>query len=291
MEHRQFSHLIAAIDTGQIALAAEREQLTPQAISKSIARLEAAVGGPLLHRTAKGVAPTKLAQRLLPHARTIVAEMQALGRVADSELARQSGRLRIGVGPVAATGPLTARLIAFTHRYPQVHIDVVAGIDRDFRAQLLEGKIDLAFASDLNREEVDDRFLQHRPCGSETWLIAGREGHPMLERARSLADLAGARWLVGRNTAALDALIAMDFEQAGLTLPRPSLSTTSLPFAHEVLRQSDYLGILPQGLVQGWAGVAGRDLVGGRWVTPLHMVRRARSTADPLIEELAATLA
>ncbi len=113
----------------------------------------------------------------------------------------------------------------------------------------------------------------------------------MLERARSLADLAGARWLVGRNTAALDALIAMDFEQAGLTLPRPSLSTTSLPFAHEVLRQSDYLGILPQGLVQGWAGVAGRDLAGGRWVTPLHMVRRARSTADPLIEELAATLA
>lgn len=291
MEHRQFAHLLAAIDTGQIALAAQRQQLTPQAISKSIARLEAAVGGPLLLRTAKGVAPTALAERLLPHARTIVAEMQALTRARDNELARQSGRLRIGVGPIAASGPLTARLVAFTLRYPQVHIEVVAGIDRDFRSQLIEGKLDLAFASDLNRTEADDPFLQHHPCGSETWLIAGREGHPLLGAAQSLSDLASARWLLGRNTEALDKVIGEDFAMAGLTLPRPALSTTSLPFAQQVLRQSDYIAILPQGLVQGWAGVFGRDLALGRWTAPLHMLRRARSTADPLIEELAATLA
>lgn len=291
MEHRQFAHLLAAIDTGQIALAAQREQLTPQAISKSIARLEAAVGGPLLLRTAKGVAPTALAERLLPHARTIVAEMQALSRARDAELARQSGRLRIGVGPIAATGPLTARLVAFTLRYPQVHIEVVAGIDRDFRAQLIDGKLDLAFASDLNRAEADDRFVQYHPCGSETWLVAGREGHPLLAAAQSLPDLAAARWLVGRNTEALDRLIDEDFDKAGLTLPRPSLSTTSLPFAQQVLRQSDYLAILPQGLVRGWAGVTGRDLAHGRWTAPLHMLRRARSAPDPLIEELAAALA
>jgi LysR family transcriptional regulator of abg operon len=290
MDHKHLFHLIAAVDQGQMQRAAEIAGVSPQAISKSIARLEQSVGGTLLQRTAKGVFPTPLANRLLPHARLVVAEMTMFQRVSDAELAKGKGRLTIGISPVAASSWIMTVLNGFLGQYSRLQLEILSGIDGSFREEIMAGRMDVAFAVDLNIVQDEERFLMTTECGEENWVVVGRAGHPSLGTARSLADLGGASWVVGRNAAVVDRLVSKEFRNAGLTVPHPKVSTTSLEATHGLLVGSDLLSILPASLVAKWSGVQGVDLASGRWKAPLRMFRRRRMAGDPLLDKLVAAV-
>lgn len=283
MEARQLEILVAAVDSGQMARAADHVGLTAQAVSKSIARLEGIFGAPLLERTPRGVFPTPLGEAILPHARQIVAELGALRRRVDDMLARTPGRLVIGLGPIGALSPAGRVLAQLPQIYPRLRLDVVSGIGRTFSRSLGEGAIDLAIAS---ATEPPDPLILSETIGSEPWVVAGRCGHPALTRARGLPDLAGQRWLIGSNTATLDAAIAASFAAAGLSAPAPGTVTTSIAFAGMALRESDDLAVLPRNLVAATPGLLARMFAGCTWVTPLLLMRRRRGHIDPLLADV-----
>ncbi len=283
MEARQFEILVAAADSGQMARAADQVGLTAQAVSKSIARLEETFGAPLLERTPRGVFPTPLGEAILPHARLIVAELGALRRRVDDMLAREPGRLIIGLGPIGALSPAGRVLAQLPRIYPRLRLDVVSGIGRTFSRSLGEGAIDLAIAS---ATEPPDPLILSDVIGSEPWVVAGRCGHPALTEAQGLGDLAGQRWLIGSNTATLDSDIAASFAGAGVPAPAPGTVTTSLVFAGMALRESDDLAILPRNLVAATPGLMARTLPGCNWTTPLLLMRRRRGHVDPLLADV-----
>src|SRR3954462_13398859 len=67
----QVRAFVAVVDDGQFGRAAAQLSLTQQALSKRVARLEAALG-PLLERRRGGVALTPAGERFLPGARRML---------------------------------------------------------------------------------------------------------------------------------------------------------------------------------------------------------------------------
>lgn len=283
MELRQLVHFLAVLETGSLTAAAEQVGLTQQALSRSLARLEEQLGGKLFDRESRGMAVTRLGETVAEHARPIVAESRRLHAAASAELGLERGRLAIGISPVAATTALGGKVMRFALDHPGVRIDVESGIDRDFVAALHRGEIDMAISGHLGGP-VDSILLQQ--VFVEQWGVVGCSTNTRLRNARSLADLADQRWIIGRNTAALDARIAESFTNAGLPAPRPGIVTTSGLFILNILRFSDCLAILPRSLCETVDSLQWRDLGGGTWNTPIFLMRRKRAITDRLLRAL-----
>ncbi|MGQ5701935.1 LysR family transcriptional regulator [Sandaracinobacteroides sp. A072] len=288
MELRQLSHFLAVLDAGSITAAAIRVGVTQQALSKSLARLEEDMGGRLFEREARGMVPTRLGEAIAEHARQTIANAGRLRNAARAELGLQRGRLIVGLSPIAAASSLGRRVTRFSEANPTIRIDVEGGIDTDFVAMLNHGELDIALSSQLGAE-TEGILLE--PLQHERWGVAGCISNRLLAEARTLADLADARWILGRNTALLDDRIAASFVDAGLGVPRPGIMTTSVLFSLHALRFSRYLTILPHSLCQDMPELLWRDLADGLWQTPIYLMRRKRAHMDDLTRALLAALA
>jgi DNA-binding transcriptional LysR family regulator len=131
---------VAAVEEKHFGRAAGRLLISQQALSKRIQRLEALLGAQLLDRGTRRVEITLAGQRLLPHARKIVAAVDA----AATATRPVNAPLRIDVlyEPLA---PLRiVRRIA--ERDPELHMEVTARNDaRPVIPALRRGDVDITF--------------------------------------------------------------------------------------------------------------------------------------------------
>ncbi|ABI75424.1 transcriptional regulator, LysR family [Hyphomonas neptunium ATCC 15444] len=274
MELRQLEHVLAVVETGSLTSAAARVGLTQQALSKSLSRLESDIGGKLFERETRGMALTRLGETVVEHARDVVASAGRLKSAAAAELGLERGKLVVGLSPIAATTFIGQSVARFAEAHPNLRIDVEAGLDTDFVAALHRGQIDLALSTRTIGQE--DSVLVEQ-FTNEPWGIAGRIDHPWLGGARSLADLKGAAWVIGRNTDLLDEAIEEAFAACGLARPQPGIVTTSVLFTLTALMTTDRLAILPRSLCQHHTSLMWLDLSNGAWSTPLFLMRRKRA--------------
>ncbi len=110
----------AVADAGGFALAARRLGLSPPAVTRAIAALEARIATRLLHRTTRAVRLTDAGERFLVDCRRILAEVE------DAEAAAAGSHAGLR-GPIAVTASvLFGRLhvaplvLAFLGRHPRV---------------------------------------------------------------------------------------------------------------------------------------------------------------------------
>ena len=289
---KQLRHFLAVVDGGTVTEAARREELSQQAISKSIARLEAEFGAKLLERAGRGVTTTRLGDVVAEHARTVGSDVGRLRRAVAAELGLRRGRLVIGVSPIASLARIREVVMQFAESHPKLRIDVEAGIDRQFSSALHSGQIDLAIASS---SETADRLIAVEPLFNEDWVVVGRRDHPLLSSATSLRDLREARWIFGRHLRSLGVNISAAFAESGNRSPKPQIVTTSVLFALDALAHSDYLSVLPASLVASKEGLIGQTFPACDWQTPVNLMRLRRvhlaSGADEVIKALKQSVA
>ncbi|WP_044564188.1 LysR family transcriptional regulator [Azospirillum sp. B4] len=283
MELRDLEYFLAVVETGSFTAAARDRGLSQQALSKSLARLEAELGVVLLERTPKGIMLTRMGQSLQQHARNVLTEVAVFRRDLDVALGRSGNRFTLGMSPVASAGIGSGAVIRLQRRYPQVRLWIEGGVKADFTRLLLSGDLDLAVTT--GSEDVDPQIMV-TTLGLERWLVVGRRAHPVLTTARSIADLAGADWLFGKLPDGLDMSVDEAFVAAGLNPIQARISTVSIPFALSILAATDMLALLPQSLVADHPGLMGRDLAQGRWTTPLIIMRRRRAALSPAAADL-----
>ncbi|MDZ5650035.1 LysR family transcriptional regulator [Nitrospirillum sp. BR 11828] len=283
MELRDLEYFLAVVDTGSFTVAARRRGLSQQALSKSLARLEDELGVVLLERTPKGVMVTRMGDSLLQHARTMLSEVAVFRRDLDVALGRSANRFALGMSPVASAGIGARAVIRLQRRYPQLRMRIEGGVKADFTRLLLSGDLELAVTT--GTEDVDPQIMV-TAIGLERWLVVARRGNPILTKARSIGDLAGADWLFGKLPDDLDLSVDQEFAAAGLEPIQAQISTVSIPFALSMLAATDLLALLPQSLVTDHPGLMGRDLAQGRWTTPLIAMRRRRAAISPATADL-----
>jgi DNA-binding transcriptional LysR family regulator len=178
-------NLLTALDAllaeGSVAGAARRLGLSASAMSRTLARLRAATGDPLLVRAGRGMAPTPHATALRERVRDLAQDAQAVLRpaVASLDLAElnRSFTIRSNESFVEIFSP---RLVAaVTAVAPKVRLQFTPKPDKDVRA-LREGMVDIEIG--VLGESGPEVRLQ--ALFRDHFVGVVRGGHPLVEKGK-----------------------------------------------------------------------------------------------------------
>ena len=142
MDTRFLESMIAVVESGSIAAAARLQGLTAAAVSQRIQALERDLSCDLLSRAAHTAKPTQACLNLMPRARRLVREAEALQ--GDIDVSGLTGTLRIGVISTALTGLLPATLRKLAERVPQVLPHITPGTSQTLYDALQAERLDAA---------------------------------------------------------------------------------------------------------------------------------------------------
>jgi DNA-binding transcriptional LysR family regulator len=178
-------NLLTALDAllaeGSVVGAARRLRLSPSAMSRTLSRLRAATGDPLLVRAGRGMVPTPRAVELRERVRDLAQGVQTVLRPATDSLdlakLKQSFTIRSNDGFVEV---FAAQLVAeVTAVAPNVRLHFAPKPDKDVRA-LREGMVDLEIG--VPGESGPEVRLQ--ALFRDHFVGAVRSGHPLVEKGK-----------------------------------------------------------------------------------------------------------
>lgn len=188
---------------GSFTAAAEACGYTQSGVSRRIATLERASGGPLFQRRARGVDPTPAGEVLQVHAVALLdalaAAVDAVGAVRDGT----GGRLRIGSFATANAALVPMAVADLRHAAPGVVTTVTEALTWELAASLRAGLLDIAVVSDYPSGDLplDGVDLEHL-C-DDPMMVALPADHRLVgESAVDLRDLAGETWIEAGRLAA-----------------------------------------------------------------------------------------
>lgn len=116
--------LVTVIEAGSFSAAARLQGSTPSAVSRQIARLEAALGLTLLERSTRRLRLTAGGQEVLRHARTMLEAARAACDGAASHASSVEGRVRLAAPKAALRQLIHPHLPALLDSYPQLALEL-----------------------------------------------------------------------------------------------------------------------------------------------------------------------
>lgn len=137
----EMAMFVRVVDSGGFSAAARAHGLTTSAVSRHISRLEAHLGGKLLHRTTRSLALTELGQQVYAACTRMLGTAREIHALAGSYSARPNGIVRVTAPIVFGQVWLAPRLPAFLEQYPDVDVRLTL-VDRT--VDLIEEGVDLA---------------------------------------------------------------------------------------------------------------------------------------------------
>jgi len=175
---------VAVAEEESFASAARRLNMSPPAVTRTIAALEGHLGIKLLTRTTRFVRTTDAGQRYLESARRILAEADEADEAAAGVHAAPRGQLAVTAPVLFGSMHVMPGIVEFLARYPQVSVNAVF-LDRV--VNLLEEGIDVG----IRIGELPDSTLRAIPVGSVRRIICASPdylaGHPGLNEPRNLS--------------------------------------------------------------------------------------------------------
>jgi len=142
MDTRFLESFVAVVDSGSIAAAARRLNLTPAGVAQRIRALEREIGASLVSRSGRTVRPTEGGAAILGRARKFLVDVRDLKAIAADD--RPSGALRLGAFHTASSGLLPDILTLLTKAYPEIEVHIVRGTSAELYSKVLDDQIDAA---------------------------------------------------------------------------------------------------------------------------------------------------
>ena len=166
---RLLQAFVAVADVGSFTAAASLLNSTQSTLSQQIGRLEDAVRRPLFDRSARPVKLTPAGERLIGHARRILAlQKEAAALLADPAGSRS---FRVGLPDDLMTPVISHAFARFTAIHPEIRLDVTTGLSRDLARRFREGELDVVAVKEPHAQ-ADARASFPEPLA---WLeAAGR---------------------------------------------------------------------------------------------------------------------
>jgi DNA-binding transcriptional LysR family regulator len=175
---------VAVSDAHGFAAAARKLNVSPAAVTRQVAALEAQLGLRLLQRTTRKLSLTDAGKRYIESARRILADVERAEAVAQAEKLEPSGRLCVTAPPVFGRLHVAPLFSQFLLRWPKVQGELLL---TDQVVDLIQGGVDLA----VRIGKLRDSSLVSRKIGTQrrVWVaspkyLRGRK------RPHTLADLA-----------------------------------------------------------------------------------------------------
>lgn len=146
LDPRLLRAFVAIADAGSFTRAAGRLHMTQSTISQQLARLEEAVGRPLIDRAPRPVRATPAGERLLGYARRILALQQEAEALVHEPAG--SAAIRLGVPEDIVSDALAAMFRDFIREHREIRLDVVTGLSGDLGRRYRQGELDLAIVKE-----------------------------------------------------------------------------------------------------------------------------------------------
>jgi LysR family hydrogen peroxide-inducible transcriptional activator len=193
MELSQLRCAVALAEEANFSRAAERLGVAQPSLSQQIKRLEVLVGRPLFDRLPRRVVPTQAGQRLLEHARLILARVGDAERELGEDATHVSGPVAVGAIPTLAPFVLPGALTELARRHPDVEPQVVEDVTERLVERVERGELDVAVIS----SHPASRTVHVEEIGSEPLLLMVSPRHRLARRKSvSWEQLTGERFLV-----------------------------------------------------------------------------------------------
>ena len=199
--------------TRSVTLAGDRLGMTQSAVSNALKRMRERFNDALFVRTADGMVPTPVAERLIaPIEEGIACLVQAVdqGRTFEPETSSRIFRLAVNdIGQLVMMPELlsVARGIAPGVRFETVDVSMA-----DARQRMLHGQIDIALGS---WESMGPSFYQQR-LFDETFVVLMSKASPLGARERiELDDYLAAEHIAYRPQGTTDSQLQQTLDRAG----------------------------------------------------------------------------
>ncbi|MEU6795462.1 LysR family transcriptional regulator [Nonomuraea wenchangensis] len=206
--------------SGSFTAAAELLGYTQSAVSRRVAALERAAGGPLFERLPRGVRLTPAGAALHRHAVAVLDRLERAGEELAALHAGRGGTLRLGAFATANVDLVPGTLRRFAARRPDVELRLVEGLTTKLLERLRAGALDAAVISDYPAGLPAADAGRLVPLREDRLLVALPAGHRLAAEAEvDLRDLAGETWIEaaprGQPTLLLAACAAAGFAPRG----------------------------------------------------------------------------
>ncbi|MEM6469559.1 MAG: LysR family transcriptional regulator [Planctomycetota bacterium] len=176
MDVEQFRYFLQVAETKSITRAAELLSVSQSALSRSVQRLEAEFGVPLLVRKTRKVELSDAGVLL----RSRIEQILAILDDTKAELRDDgaTGRLRIGAIPTIAPYFLPSFLKQFAQSFPQALLEVYEETTKNLLHQCSQGEIDFGILA----LPIDHRHLETLQLFDEELFLALPSQHHLAER-------------------------------------------------------------------------------------------------------------
>lgn len=165
----QLRTFVAVAESGSLAAASVRVCLSQSAVSEQIRKIEDMVGTALFHRSKRGAATTPAGERLLGHARRILALSETALRDMRGNLL--AGELRLGITDYFHPAAIARMLKRLNDRYPHLRLHVTVMKSALIQERGIAGDFDLGLVMRIRPpDEID------LADGSENGWLVGEEG-------------------------------------------------------------------------------------------------------------------
>jgi LysR family hydrogen peroxide-inducible transcriptional activator len=196
MEVNQLRYVCAIAETGSFSRAAERCHVAQPSLSQQVLKLEEDLGAKLFDRLGRSIRLTDAGRAFLPHARSILGQMEtARSSVADKG-ADVRGSVAVGVIPTIAPYLMPRYTAAFAKKYPGAKLRIVEDTTPVLVESLRDLSIDVAvLALPLRHKDLEAFHLRTEPLFAVLPKSDPRAGAKSL----ALKDLRGESFVMLRD--------------------------------------------------------------------------------------------
>ena len=165
---RRLRYFVAVAEHLHFGRAAQTLAVSQPPLSRQIQALEDDLGTPLLTRTQRSVKLTTAGAALLPEAKRLLRQAEALREQAGRAARGETGSLSLGFISTAAYNVLPELLMAYRRAHPGVKLSLQESTTDVQTALLRSGDLDVG----LVLPPVDDPAIEYRPLFRDRLIVA-----------------------------------------------------------------------------------------------------------------------
>ncbi|WP_109355234.1 LysR family transcriptional regulator [Sphingorhabdus sp. EL138] len=249
MDPQKLQHFLSVYDTGSFSRAASNNDVSQQAVSKSVAKLEETLSVRLFERGAFGAEPTQFGHALARRAKVITAESRLAAAEISAMRGADRGYVRIGLGWSFLTRIAPMVINRFSEKQPGVTLSITSGDTKTLYEKLLRGEVEFVASAPPSDLEIDNA-IDTTEMFEDRDVIMMRRDHPLASKTDiTLEDLSSQTWLVSMQLQMQWQRICNVFLAAGLSPPAKYVDMDSVILAKSTLLQSDAVMLLAKELI------------------------------------------
>lgn len=181
----RFSYFITVAEMGTITKAANVLHVSQPSLTQYLNRLESDLGVKLLNRDTTPISLTQAGTVYLEYVRSVLALEKKLKTDLNQLKNGKEQTLTLGIPSQLIPLIFDSCVQNFINQHPEVDVKIVEGNSVTTKAQLLDGKVDIAFFHTIERTE--SLFIR-RILQEESLFLATSSGNSIVKGKKALVD-------------------------------------------------------------------------------------------------------